>query len=237
MTFKDLKIHIYADGADLNEMKAAHKKGLVKGFTTNPTLMAKAGIRDYREFARQALSAITDMPISFEVFSDEFEDMKRQALILADLGPNANVKIPITNTKGQSSLPLIKDLLGRGLKLNVTAIFTDEQILGLRQVMQKNDDVIVSIFSGRIADTGHDPEPIMKAAVKLYADLPNAKVLWASPREFLNVVQADRCGCHIITCTQPILDKIGQMGKDLSQFSLETVKMFYDDARRSEFTL
>jgi len=233
----NLKIHIYADGADLKEMKAAHNQGMVKGFTTNPTLMAKAGIRDYRDFARQALAAIPDLPISFEVFSDEFPEMKRQALILADLGPNANVKIPITNTKGESSLPLIKELLAKGMKLNVTAIFTWEQIQGLHQVMTAKDDVIVSVFAGRIADTGVDPEPIMRKTVELYRDMPKAKVLWASPRELLNVVQAERCGCHIITCTQSILDKVSGIGKDLGVFSLETVKMFYDDAKRSEFTL
>lgn len=237
MNVKDLKIHVYADGANISEMKAAHKAGLVKGFTTNPTLMAKAGIRDYRQFAREALAAIPDLPISFEVFSDEFEEMKRQAFVLADLGKNANVKIPITNTKGESSLPLIKDLLAAGMKLNVTAIFTWEQIKGLHDVMKPEDDVIVSVFAGRIADAGVDPEPVMKDTVKLYADRPKAKVLWASPREVLNVVQADRCGCAIITCTSAILDKLNGLGKDLGQFSLETVKMFYDDALRSEFSL
>jgi transaldolase len=237
MTYKDLKIHIYADGANLGEMKAARAAGMVKGFTTNPTLMAKAGIKDYADFARQALAAIPDMPISFEVFSDDFADMKRQAFKIAELGKNANVKIPITNTRRESSLPLIKELLDAGLKLNVTAIFTWEQIVGLKNVMRPQDDVIVSIFAGRIADTGADPEPVMKETVALYKDFPKAKVLWASPRELLNVVQADRCGCHIITCTQGILDKVPSIGKDLGDFSLETVKMFYDDARRSEFTL
>ena len=237
MKTSDLKIHIYADGADISEMKAAHKAGLVKGFTTNPTLMAKAGIKDYAAFAKQAMQAIPDLPISFEVFSDDFADMKRQAFMLADLGPNANVKIPITNTKKESSLPLIKELLASGMKLNVTAIFTWEQIEGLHKIMSPNDDVIVSVFAGRIADAGVDPEPIMRDTVKLYKDKPKAKVLWASPREVLNVVQADRCGCAIITCTQGILDKMTGLGKNLEQFSLETVKMFYDDARRSEFSL
>jgi transaldolase len=237
MNAKDLKIHVYADGANVNEMKAALKAGLVKGFTTNPTLMAKAGVRDYRTWAKEALAAIPDMPISFEVFSDEFPEMKRQAFILAELGKNANVKIPITNTRGESSLPLIKELLATGMKLNVTAIFTWEQIKGLHDIMTSKDDVIVSVFAGRIADAGVDPEPIMRDTVGLYQDRPKAKVLWASPREVLNVVQADRCGCAIITCTSAILDKMGGLGKDLRQFSLETVKMFYDDACRSEFSL
>jgi transaldolase len=218
-------------------MRAAHAKGLVKGFTTNPTLMAKAGIKDYRGWAREALQAIPDLPISFEVFSDDFDEMKRQAFELAELGKNANVKIPITNTKKQSSIPLIKELLDEGLKLNVTAIFTMEQIRGLREIMGPKDDVIVSVFAGRIADAGVDPEPIMKTTAALYKDCLKAKVLWASPREILNIVQADRCGCHIITCTPAILEKLGNLGKNLEEFSLETVKMFYDDARRSEFTL
>ncbi|MGZ3722970.1 MAG: transaldolase [Bdellovibrionales bacterium] len=237
MKASDLKIHIYADGANISEMKAAHKAGLVKGFTTNPTLMAKAGIKDYRTFAKEALAAIPDLPISFEVFSDEFDEMKRQAFTIAELGKNANVKIPIMNTKKQSSMPLIKELLQAGLKLNVTAIFTWEQITALHKTMTPQDDVIVSVFAGRIADAGVDPEPVMRDTVALYKDRPKAKVLWASPREVLNVIQADRCGCAIITCNQPILDKMGSLGKNLEEFSWETVKMFYDDARRSEFSL
>lgn len=237
MNVRDLRIHIYADGADIKEMVAAHQKGLVKGFTTNPTLMAKAGIKDYREFAREALANIPDLPLSFEVFSDDFAEMKRQAFMLAELGKNANVKIPITNTKGQSSLPLIGELLEQGMKLNVTAIFTWDQIRGLHELMDEEDDVIVSVFAGRIADTGRDPEPMMRETVALYKDKPKAKVLWASPREVLNIFQADRSGCHIITCTPDILKKLTNVGKDLGQFSLETVQMFYDDACRSEFTL
>lgn len=237
MSIRDLKIHIYADGANINEMKAAHSQGIVKGFTTNPTLMAKAGIKDYRQFAREALKAIPDLPISFEVFSDDFDEMKRQAFTLAELGSNANVKIPITNTKKQSSIPLIKELLQSGMKLNVTAIFTADQIKGLHSAMGPQDDVIVSVFAGRIADSGVDPEPIMRETVALYKDKPKAKVLWASPREVLNIFQAERTGCHIITCTNAILDKLGNVNKNLEEFSLETVKMFYDDARKSEFTL
>lgn len=237
MSIRDLKIHIYADGADINEMRTAHKQGIVKGFTTNPTLMAKAGIKDYMGFAREAVKAIPDLPISFEVFSDDFDEMKRQAFTLAELGSNANVKIPITNTRKQSSVPLIRELLAAGMKLNVTAIFTSDQIKSLHTAMTAQDDVIVSVFAGRIADSGVDPEPIMRETVALYKDRPKAKVLWASPREVLNIFQAERCGCHIITCTSSILDKLGNVNKNLEEFSLETVKMFYDDACRSEFSL
>lgn len=237
MDVRGLQIHVYADGADIDEMTAAYKRGLVKGFTTNPTLMAKAGIKDYMEFARAAVAAIPDLPISFEVFSDDFAEMRRQAFRLADLGPNANVKIPITNTRRESALPLVAELLDAGLKLNVTAIFTWEQVRGLHEVMGPEDDVIVSVFAGRIADTGRDPEPLMADTVKLYGDRPKAKVLWASPREILNIFQAERTGCHIITCTPAILDKLGNVGKDLGDFSLETVKMFHEDAVKSEFSL
>jgi transaldolase len=233
----NLKTKIYADGANIDEMLKAYRSGLVAGFTTNPTLMNKAGIKDYRAFAQQVCLAIQDLPISFEVFSDDFAEMKRQALEIAKFGANANIKIPITNTKGEAALPLIRELLNLNLKLNVTAIFTDEQLRGLRETMQPQDDVIVSIFAGRIADTGRDPMPIMKKAVQDFADLPKAKVLWASPREVLNVFQANDLGVHIITVTSDILSKLKSYNKDLADFSLETVKMFYDDACKSGFTL
>lgn len=234
---KNLKIHIYADGANKDEMIKRYKEGFVKGFTTNPTLMAKAGIKDYEAFARSVLETITDLPISFEVFSDDFADMKRQALKIGSWGKNVNIKIPITNTKKDPSLKLIKELLSEGLKLNVTAIFTDHQLKGLHEVMSPKDDVIVSVFAGRIADAGVDPVPAMKSAVHLFKDKPKAKVLWASPREVLNVYQAEECGCHIITVTDDLIKKISQRGKDLTEFSLETVKMFYDDAKKAGFTL
>ncbi len=232
-----IKVKIYADGADLEEMKRAYASGLVSGFTTNPTLMKKAGIKDYAGFATAVCDQIKDLPISFEVFSDDFTEMKRQALRIAQFGPLANVKIPITNTKGESSVPLIKDLLGLGLKLNVTAIFTDEQLLALRNVLRPQDDVIVSIFAGRIADTGTDPLPTMAKAVKDFSHLTGAKILWASPREVLNVFQADELGVHIITVTSDILNKLAFYKKDLSEFSLDTVKMFYNDALLSGFEL
>jgi len=204
MNYPQLKIAVFADGANKDEMVRRNQEGFVRGFTTNPTLMAKAGIHNYEEFACNILRDITSLPISFEVFSDEFEEMEKQALKISTWGSNVNVKIPITNTKGTSALPLIRRLLDKGLKLNVTAIFTDEQLAGLREVVHPNDDVIVSIFAGRIADTGVDPMSIMKRAVEAYRDRKNSKILWASPREALNIFQAQDCGCHIITATDDI---------------------------------
>ena len=232
-----LKIHVYADGANKDEMVKRYREGFVRGFTTNPTLMAKAGIQEYERFARSVLETITDLPISFEVFSDDFDEMKRQALKINSWGSNVNVKIPITNTKSEPALDLIKDLLADGVKLNVTAIFTESQLRGLHEVMKPQDDVIVSVFAGRIADAGFDPMPIMRQTVAMFSDLPGAKVLWASPREVLNLYQAEECGCRIITMTDDLIKKISQRGKDLTQFSLETVKMFYDDAMKAGFSL
>jgi transaldolase len=232
-----LKIHVYADGANKDTMLKAYKDGIVKGFTTNPTLMVKGGVKDYEAWSKEVLKTITDLPISFEVFSDEFPEMKRQALKIASWGKNVNVKIPITNTKKQPAFALIKELLSEGVKLNVTAIFTREQLKGLKEVMTPKDDVIVSIFAGRIADTGVDPEPIMAEAVKMFSGLNGAKVLWASPREVLNVYQAEKAGCHIITCTDDIIKKLALHGKDQAEYSLETVKMFFDDATKAGFKL
>jgi len=237
MTGQSLKIHVYADGANKEDMIKRYKEGFVKGFTTNPTLMAKVGIKDYEGFAKDVLATIKDLPISFEVFSDDFQEMKKQALKIGSWGKNVNIKIPITNTKGEPALGLIKDLLKEGLKLNVTAIFTKKQLEGLKEVMIPKDDVIVSIFAGRIADAGVDPVPIMADAVKMFKNLTGAKVLWASPREVLNVYQAEECGCHIITVTDDIIKKIDSRGKDLTEFSLDTVKMFYDDAKKAGFKL
>lgn len=233
----NLKVHLYADGANKQDMLKRYKEGGVKGFTTNPSLMVKAGITDYQGFAKEILSEIKDLPISFEVFSDEFEDMARQARIIKSWGANVNVKIPITNTKKQSSLDLIKTLLKEDIKLNVTALLAEDQIHGLREVLQPKDDVIVSIFAGRIADTGIDPVPIMRKAVQTYAKLPKAKILWASPREILNLYQAEECGCHIITMTDDQISKIKLKGKNLSEYSLETVTMFYNDAKKAGFKL
>lgn len=232
-----MKIHIYADGANQAEMARRYNEGFVKGFTTNPTLMAKANIKDYESFAKEVLGTIKTLPISFEVFSDEFPEMERQALKIRSWGPNVNVKIPITNTKGESSLALIAKLLKADVPLNVTAIFTKNQLMGLRELMTEKDDVIVSVFAGRIADAGYDPVPIMRETVKMYEGLPKAKVLWASPREVLNAYQAEDCGCHIITMTDDLISKLKLKGKNLDEFSLETVKMFYSDAQKAGFRL
>lgn len=232
-----LKIALFADGANKDQMIRRYHEGTVAGFTTNPTLMAKAGIRDYAGFAREVLAVIRDRPISFEVFSDEFGEMERQAGLIQSWGSNVNVKIPITNTRGEPSLGLIRRLLDRKIKLNVTAVFTDEQLKSLRELICPGDDCIVSIFAGRIADTGTDPMPIMKKAVRDFAGLAGAKILWASPREALNIYQADACGCHIVTCTDDLLSKLPLHEKTLAEFSLDTVKMFHRDAAQAGFSL
>ena len=237
MAYPNLKIAVFADGANRADMVKRNQEGFVKGFTTNPTLVAKAGVKDYEAFAKDVLKEITALPISFEVFSDEFAEMEKQALKIAAWGKNVNVKIPITNTKRQSALPLIKSLLEKGLKLNVTALFTDEQLAGLHETVRPQDDVIVSIFAGRIADTGVDPVPLMTRAVKSFKDRAGCKILWASPREALNVYQANDCGCHIITATDDQIAKLQMFGKSLDEFSLDTVKMFYADATKAGFTL
>ncbi len=234
---KPLTIAIYADGAVAADMLKQYRSGVPRGFTTNPTLMAKAGITDYSAFAKTILAEIKDLPISFEVFADDFSEMERQAQTIGSWGENVYIKIPITNTKGATALPLIRRLLDKGLKLNVTAILTESQIDGLRELMKPEDDVIVSIFAGRIADTGVDPVPIMRRAVERYRELPKAKVLWASPREVLNIYQADECGCHVITVTEELLKKLALRNKDLGEYSLDTVKMFYNDATKAGFKL
>jgi len=237
MGFPTLKIAVFADGANREAMINRYKEGFVKGFTTNPTLMNKAGITDYEAFAKSVLGTVTSLPISFEVFSDEFADMERQAKKISTWGSNVNVKIPITNTRGESSLPLIRRLFDQGLKLNITAILADDQITGLRKILKPEDDAIVSIFAGRIADSGRDPIPAMKKAVQDYKGLPKAKILWASPREVLNIYQAEDCGCHIITATDDLISKLSLKGKPLSDYSLDTVKMFYTDAQKAGFKL
>jgi transaldolase len=232
------KISIFADGADVQSMISRHREGFVRGFTTNPTLMAKAGVRDYAAFAREVLANISDLPISFEVFSDDFPEMVRQALLISSWGSNVNVKIPITNTVGTSSLGVIQLLLSQQVKLNITAIMTREQWLGVRELMSPADNTIISIFAGRIADTGVDPMPIMVQAVEDFRDFPNAQVLWASPREALNIYQAEQCGCHIITATDDLISKVQKLrGKDLGEFSLDTVRMFHGDAARARYQL
>jgi transaldolase len=234
----DLRIHLYADGADIKEMVAARKADLVKGFTTNPTLMRKAGLSDYEAFAREALAAIPDRPISFEVFADAFDEMERQARKIATWGEHVFVKIPITDPKGNSSLPLIGRLAKAGVKLNLTAILTLEQVRGVAEHLDPAVPAVVSVFAGRIADTGVDPEPAMRASAALLAHLPKAQLLWASSREVLNIFQAEACGCHIITVTPDILKKLASLrGKDLTELSLETVRMFDADAKAAGFKL
>jgi transaldolase len=231
------KVKIYGDGANINEMVKLSQGGIVDGLTTNPTLMAKAGINDYLGFAKDVLKQITKTPISFEVFSDELEEMYEQAKILDSLGQNVYVKIPVTNTKSESTAPIIKKLSDEGIKLNVTAIFTENQIKVVCESLNEVTPSIVSIFAGRIANAGIDPEPIMKYAVKFSQSKNNMEILWASPREVFNVIQAERCGCHIITMTPEQIAATKDLGKNLEEYSLETVKMFYDDAVNAGFKL
>ncbi|MGA2141516.1 MAG: transaldolase [Brevinematales bacterium] len=233
----DLKIKIFADGAKLEDMLKAYKEGWVSGFTTNPTLMKQAGVTDYKAFAREVLSKITDLPVSFEVFSDDFEDMEIQARKIAGWGKNVNVKIPVTNTRGESSIPLIKKLSGSGISLNITAIMTIEQVEEVAKAINPGIKNIISIFAGRIADTGRDPVPMMKRAVEICRGNTNAHILWASPRELLNIIQAEEAGCHIITVAPDILKKLPLIGKDLGEYSLDTVKMFYSDGKSQGFRI
>jgi len=234
MQVPQLKVKIFADGADKQGMVEMYKKPWISGFTTNPTLMRKAGVTDYRAFAREVLEAIPDRPISFEVFSDEFPEMERQAKEIASWGKNVNVKIPVTNTQGEPSYKLIRTLASAGIKLNVTAVFTLEQVRDVVAHLDPKVPAYVSVFAGRIADTGRDPMPHMAAAMALVHQLPHAELIWASPRELLNVFHAEAIGCDIITVTN---DLLASCGKDLRQFSLETVKMFRDDAVKAGYTL
>ena len=232
-----LGVAVYADGAVLEEMLTAYRSGMVQGFTTNPTLMAKAGITDYAAFGRQVVAAIPDLPISFEVFADDFPTMAEQARRIAEWGRNVYVKVPIMNTERASALPLIRHLSREGIKLNVTAVMTLEQVSGVVRAVAPGVPAIISIFAGRVADTGRDPVPHMREAVSLCADRPELQVLWASPREVLNVYQADECGCDIITVTPDLLARLKLRMKDLEDYSRETVQMFYDDARRAGFAV
>jgi transaldolase len=230
-----LRVKLFADGADIAGILAMARLPLIKGFTTNPTLMRKAGVSDYRAFARAALEAVPDRPISFEVFSDEWSEMERQAREIAAWGPNVYVKIPVTNTRGEPSLELVRRLSGDGLKLNVTALLTLEQVRAVSAALAPGVASCISVFAGRVADTGRDPVPLMAAAVR--ALRPRQELIWASPRELLNVFQADAVGCHIITATHDVLQKLPLVGKDLSAFSLETVKMFHDDSSAAGYVL
>ena len=233
----DLKIKIFADGADLDSIQDIYQKKIASGFTTNPTLMAKAGVTNYLAFAREVLRIVTDLPVSFEVFSDDFEGMRKQALLLNELAENVYVKIPITNTARVSACPLIRDLSHRGIKLNITAMMTLQQVRDVAAVLHPDSSAFISVFAGRIADTGRDPLPIMRAALDVLRPLPKAELLWASPREALNIIQAAEMGCHIITITPDLLAKTKNFGKNLDDFSLDTVKMFYNDALKSGFSL
>ncbi len=233
----NLNIKIFADGADKASMLDSYAKPWIRGFTTNPTLMRKAGVHDYTAFARDILSAIPDRPISFEVFADEFSDMERQARIIASWAKNVYVKIPITNTRGQPALDLVGRLSHSGIKVNVTALLTLAQVRDVAQVLAGGAPSCVSVFAGRIADTGVDPLPTMSAAVDLVRMHPGIELIWASPRELLNVIQADQIGCHIITVTDDILKKLDLLDRDLAEYSLATVKMFHDDASKSGYKL
>jgi transaldolase len=233
----ELKIKLFADGADKAGMLEMRRNPLIRGFTTNPTLMRKAGVTDYRAFALDVLEEIRDRPVSFEVFSDEFAEMERQAREIARWGTNVYVKIPVTNTRQESSVELIRRLAGAGLKLNVTAILGLDQVRDATAALAGGPPAVVSVFAGRIADTGCDPVPLMAAAVEITRMYPNIELLWASPREVLNIFQADAVGCHIITATNDILKKLDCVGKDLHEFSLDTVKMFRDDAIKVGYTV
>ncbi len=234
---EQLSVKIVADGADLVGMLEMYRKPYIKGFTTNPTLMRKAGIRDYRAFAREVLAAIPDRPISFEVFSDEFDEMERQAHDISRWGDNVYVKIPVTNTRREPAYELARRLSHSGIKINVTAILTLEQVENVAHAIACGAPANISVFAGRIADTGRDPVPIMARAVELASVAPNAELIWASPRELLNIYHAEAVGCHIITATNDILKKLPLVGKDLAEYSLETVKMFRDDAVNAGFVL
>ena len=234
----DLSVKVFADGADLDTMVKMAADPLIKGLTTNPTLMRKAGITDYEAFAKEVLAAIPDKPISLEVFSDEFEDMARQARKIAAWGDNIYVKIPVSNTKGEASYDLCRELAAEGIKLNVTAILTENQITAVIDALNPEVASYISVFAGRIADTGRDPLPMMAEAVKqAAARLPHAELIWASPRESLNIYQADQVGVQVITVTSDILKKLALINKDLGQYSLETVEMFYKDAEAAGYQL
>lgn len=236
MTIKDnLKIKLFADGAGLDQIKILNQQSHISGFTTNPSLIRQAGIEDYESFAKSLLSFVTEKSVSFEVFADDIDVMKKQALQIASWGRNVAVKIPVTNTKGESTAELIGELTKEGISCNVTAIFTINQMLQLLEVIDTNAKIIFSIFAGRIADAGNDPEKTIKEAVKLVTELPLAEILWASSRELYNIIQAQNCGCHIITVGHDLLNKINTFGKNLDQYSLETVKTFYEDALKSKY--
>jgi transaldolase len=232
-----LRVEIFADGADRNVIVELARNPIIKGFTTNPTLIRAAGINDYERFARDVVAAVPDMPISFEVFADDFPEMERQALRIAKWGDNVFTKIPVTNTRGALTEPVVRSLRERGVKLNVTALFTADQVRWVSHALGDGPPCFISVFAGRIADSGCDPLPIMRESLEVMAQHPNQRLIWASPREVLNVIQADAIGCHVITVTVDLLKKLSNIGKGLDQFSLETVRMFHDDATAAGFSL
>ena len=236
-SISELNVKIFADGADKAGMLEMYRKPFIQGFTTNPTLLRKAGVKDYAAFAREILREIPDRPISFEVFSDEFEEMEVQARKISSWGPNVYVKIPVTNTRAESSVPLIRKLSQDGVKVNVTALMTLDQVRDVSQALEGGPQAYVSVFAGRVADTGRDPIPLMAAAVDILRPYPKLELIWASPRELLNIFQADQVGCQVITATNDILKKLELVGKDLHAFSLDTVKMFREDAVKAGYTL
>ena len=236
MKISDLKIKIFADGANEDDIYSLNKNSLISGFTTNPTLMRKAGVKDYKDFAINILNTVKSKPISFEIFADDFDNMLRQAITISKWSDNVYVKIPITNTSGLSSIELINELNKLKVKTNITAVFTLNQIKGLSKILTSDTPSIVSVFAGRVADTGIDPVPLMKETKNILNN-PKCQLLWASPREVLNIFQANSCGVDIITLTTDMLKKLENIGKSLDEFSLETVKMFYDDANLSGYKL
>lgn len=237
MSAQQLRIKIFADGADFDHIVALAKNPLIRGFTTNPTLMRKAGVTDYEAFARKVLAAIPDRPVSFEVFADDLPGMSRQSKVIARWGRNANVKIPVTNTEGIFCGPVIQELADAGTVVNVTAVTTPGQVEMIARRLNPNVAAIVSVFAGRIADTGRDPVPLMRQCLDILTSVPRAELLWASPRELLNIFQADGIGCHIITVTGDLIAKLALVGKNLDEYSLETVKMFRRDAMAAGFTI
>jgi transaldolase len=233
----DLRIKIFADGADRDSIARLYANPLIKGFTTNPTLMRKAGVEDYETFAREILEIVSDRPISFEVFSDDFGEMEEQALQIASWSENVYVKVPVTNTGGEPTANVVGRLSDRGVKVNVTALTTPAQVKEVVQWVAGGPPCYVSVFAGRIADSGRDPLPLMSESLEHASAHPNVELIWASPRELLNIVQADSIGCHIITVTDDLLQKLGSLGRDLDELSLATVKMFYEDGQAAGYSL
>lgn len=231
----ELSVKIFADGANRDEIARLGADPMIRGFTTNPTLMRKAGIEDYEAFARDVVTVTGDRPISFEVFSDEVDEMRRQALEIASWGEYVNVKVPVTNTRGESTAALVRELAQAGVRLNVTALMTPAQVEVVTEALASGPPAFISVFAGRIADTGRDPVPLMRQCLEVMATAPDLELIWASPRELLNVFQADAIGCHVITATPDVLKKMSLVGKDLDAYSLETVQMFYNDAAAAGF--